>query len=432
MMREPDERESLRSKAVALYERAIEAARPDAAVRNALASHPVELRDGGRCHVIAFGKAAGAMMRATIDCLPGVAWGERLVVTNYENDTRIDGVPVLLAGHPIPDAAGLQAALEVERIAAGAGADDVLLCLISGGGSALLPAPMDGLGLSDKAKVNELLLASGADIRQINLVRQCLSRLKGGGLARRAAPARVISLILSDVIGDDLSVVASGPTVSPIGTRAEAIAALRHLGIWEALPDPVLQVLASGDLDDPPKPSEALLVGSNRMSLLAMLELAGEEADIVNDALVGTVEEAARFIVQARSASTKPVLLFGGETTVRIRGRGLGGRNQELALRVAIEAERRAVAGPWVFLSGGTDGRDGPTRAAGACVDDQSLTRLRQAGGDAAPYLNESDSFHALEKSGDLLPERATGTNVADVQIFISGTRMPLGRGSIS
>lgn len=432
MMTEPVEREALRSQAVALYERAIEAARPGVAVRNALASCPVELRDGGCCHVIAFGKAAGAMMRATLDCLPGMTWGERLVVTNYENDTRIEGVSVLLAGHPVPDAAGLQAALEVERIAARAGAKDVFLCLISGGGSALLPAPVDGIGLAEKARVNELLLGSGADIRQVNLVRQCLSRLKGGGLARKAAPARVISLILSDVIGDDLSVVASGPTVSPIGTRAEAVAVLQHLGIWKALPGSVVRVLGQDDLDDPPKPSEALLVGSNRMSLVAMLELARKEADIVTDALVGSVEEAARFIVETRSRSTRPVLLFGGETTVRIRGRGLGGRNQELALRVALEAERRAVAGPWVFLSAGTDGRDGPTRAAGACVDDQSLTRLRQAGGDAVLYLDESDSFHALEISGDLLPQRATGTNVADVQVFLSGTRMSWGRGSTS
>ncbi|WP_375263290.1 glycerate kinase [Palleronia sp.] len=420
-MAEPVEREHLRRQVLGLYERAIEAARPDVVVHDALAVRPVEVPDGGCFHVIAFGKAAGAMMHAALESLPETTRGERLVVTNYENETRIDGVRVLLAGHPIPDAAGLKAALEVERVAARAGADDVLLCLISGGGSALLPAPVDGMGLAEKAGVNELLLGSGADIRQTNLVRQRLSRLKGGGLARQAAPARVISLILSDVIGDDLSVVASGPTVSPIGTRAEAVATLHELGIWEALPDAVVQVLTAEENDTPVAPSEALLVGSNRMSLLAMLELAGDEATIVTDALVGSVEEAARFIVGARLGNPqRPVLLFGGETTVKLRGSGVGGRNQELALRVALEAERRGLAGPWVFLSGGTDGRDGPTSAAGACVDDRSLDRLRRAGGDAERYLADSDSYHALERSGDLIPQRATGTNVADVQVFIS------------
>ena len=413
---------------MALYERAIDAADPNAAVREALASHPVGLREGGRCHVIAFGKAAGEMMRAALESLETAVLGECVVVTNYENDTWIDGVPVRLAGHPVPDAAGLEAAREVERIATRAGADDVLLCLISGGGSALLPAPVAGIGLAEKAKVNDLLFASGADIRQTNLVRQCLSRLKGGGLARKAAPARVMSLILSDVIGDDLAVVASGPTISRIGTKAEAIAALQELGIWKALPNPIVEVLTAEDPPDSSAPSgEALLVGSNRMSLSAMQALVGQEAVIVTDALVGSVEEAARFIVESRFGNPKPVLLFGGETTVKIRGDGLGGRNQELALRVALEAERQGLVGPWVFLSGGTDGRDGPTSAAGACVDDRSLDRLRKAGGDADLYLERSDSFHALEKSGDLIPQRATGTNVADVQVFLSGVRVPPG-----
>ncbi|MDT0684210.1 DUF4147 domain-containing protein [Roseicyclus sp. F158] len=423
-MTDPADRAALRDRAMALYDSAIDAARPDLAVSAALGASPVELPAGGACHVIAVGKAAGPMMRAALDKLPAGAPGERLIVTNYENDTEIAGVRVFLAGHPVPDEAGLAAALDVERIAKGAGRDDVVLCLISGGGSALLPAPVEGIGLPEKAEVNRLLLGCGADIRQTNLVRQCLSRLKGGGLAALAAPASTRSLILSDVIGDDLRVVASGPTVAPIGTPAEAIETLKALGIWASVPSSVKDVLRSGTRPAPASANEVQLIGSNRMSLLAMREAADGKADIVSEELIGPVEDAATFIVDAHLASpAAPVLIFGGETTVRLRGRGLGGRNQELALRVALEAKRRGVAGPWAFLSGGTDGRDGPTDAAGACVDDETLDRLLAAGLEAETFLGRSDSYHALEASGDLIPQRPTGTNVADVQVFIAGLR---------
>ncbi|MER3357879.1 MAG: DUF4147 domain-containing protein [Hoeflea sp. D1-CHI-28] len=411
---------ALRERALCLYRIGVEAARPGPAVARALSERRMDVSPPGRCHVVAIGKAAGEMMRAALDSLPGDMRGECLVITNYENDTSLPGVDVRLAGHPVPDGAGLEAGREVERLARSLGSEDVLLCLISGGGSALLPAPVEGLTLDEKVRVNELLLASGADIRAMNLVRQSLSRLKGGGLLRRAAPARVVSLILSDVIGDDLSVVASGPTVTPIGSRSEAVETLHMLGIWDAMPLAARHVLLSEEPRTAPEQSDAHLIGSNAQSLRAIREAAGSAVRIVDGTLIGPVEEAARKIAEARRRDDDtPILLFGGETTVRIRGTGQGGRNQELALRFALEAERLGLAVPWVFLSGGTDGRDGPTTAAGGCVDHLTLERIRRAGGDVGELLAKSDSFRALELSKDLIPQWQTGTNVADVQVLL-------------
>lgn len=419
-MRKEEQRCALREEALALYRCGVEAASPGPAVAKALSERRVDVSPPGLCHVVAIGKAAGGMMRAALDSLPKRIIGECLVVTNYENATSLAGVTVRLAGHPVPDKAGLDAAREVERLADSLGSEDILLFLVSGGGSALLPAPVGGLTLDDKIRVNELLLASGGDIRAMNLVRQSLSRLKGGGLLRCAAPARVISLILSDVIGDDLSIVASGPTVARIGTRDEAVKTLRELEIWDTLPAATRCVLLSGGADIPSLPSDAHLIGSNAQSLRAMRDAAGADSRIVHGLLNGPVADAARRIIEARIYDPDtPVLLFGGETTVKIRGTGQGGRNQELALRFALEAERVGITAPWVFLSGGTDGRDGPTTAAGACVDHLTLERIRRAGGDVGELLANSDSFRALELSEDLIPQWQTGTNVADVQVLL-------------
>jgi len=405
---------------LALYRCGVEAARPGRAVATALIERDITRSLQGRCHVVAIGKAGGDMMRAALDNLPAERLGERLVVTNHENIVHVPGVDVRYAGHPVPDKAGLEAARDVERLASALTTEDVLLCLVSGGGSALLPAPVDGVSLDDKIRVNELLLASGADIRATNLVRQSLSRLKGGGLARSASPARVISLVLSDVIGDDLRVVASGPTVAPIGTREEAAKTLRDLGLWQAVPDAVRRVLRTETPAISAVKVDAHLVGSNSRSLCAMRDAAGDSARIVDESLVGPVEQAAQQIVAARHKyPDTPVLLFGGETTVRVQGTGQGGRNQELALRVALESARQGLPAPWAFLSAGTDGRDGPTTAAGACVDHQTLARIRRAGGDVNGLLANSDSFRALGLSDDLVPAWPTGTNVADVQVLL-------------
>jgi hydroxypyruvate reductase len=258
------------------------------------------------------------------------------------------------------------------------------------------------------------------EISQLNLVRQALSRLKGGGLLRAAHPAPVTSYILSDVIGDDLRVIASGLTVAPVGSRAEARALLQGKGLWAELPASV-QAALERDTVQPPLPAATnVLIGSNRKSLEAMQAAAGAGAAIVSDRLEGDVADAAAEIFAAeKSAGDRACLIFGGETTVRLQGTGLGGRNQELALRVAMGMPD--LGRPWVFLSGGTDGRDGPTDAAGGVVDAGTVSRIIAAGGDPAALLANNDSHRALSLAGDLLVSGATGTNVADVQVLLLG-----------
>jgi hydroxypyruvate reductase len=390
----------------------VAAADPRAAVARSLADG-VFPQVAGRVFVLALGKAAGAMMDAALAALPKPH--AALVVTNYENAHPVPGARVLAAGHPVPDENGLQAGLAVQRLLARTTAQDAVLVLVSGGGSALLPAPVPGVTLQDKAQVSNLLLGAGLDITQMNLVRQHLSRLKGGGVLHAAAPAPVTALILSDVVGDDLRVIASGPTVAPIGTRAEAMRLLEEHDLWQRVPASVRAALRN---DDPPRrlpPATNHLVGSNALSVAAVAQaLPAARMDPVP--LVGDVADAAARIVAL--AQTPGVTVLGGETTVTLAGTGLGGRNQELALRVALALQDRPG---WRFLSGGTDGRDGPTDAAGAIVDGGTVARIAQAGGDARAFLANNDSHAALGAAGDLLITGATGTNVADLQIFWAG-----------
>ena len=410
----------LRDKARKLFAVACLAADPAEALAAAIRDTPLPVPDkGGVTRVVAIGKAALPMAALLAERLKGRAFS-MIVVTNYENARDLPGATVIASGHPVPDENGARAARAVEALLTPAKAEDRVIALISGGGSALLPAPVAGLTLDDKAEVNRLLLANGFGITEVNLIRQQLSRLKGGGLLRVAAPAPVTAYILSDVIGDDLRVIASGPTVAPIGTREEARELLRARGLWDALPQPARAILDDEVTPTPLPPARNTLIGSNRKSLEAMVTAAGADATIADDNLTGDVAEAAaRIIATARQASKdRPAcLIFGGETTVTLRGKGLGGRNQELALRVAMDMP--ALDRGWVFLSGGTDGRDGPTEAAGGIVDAGTCDRIRRAGGDPQALLDENDSNRALSLAGDLLVTGATGTNVADVQILL-------------
>lgn len=401
----------------------VAAADPVAALERAWAAHPPPAPGpGGRVRVLGLGKAARAMTGVALARLPGAA---ALVVTNDENARPLAGAEVVAAGHPEPDARGAAATERVAACAAGLGAADVLVALISGGGSALLPAPVAGVSLDEKVAVNRLLLAQGFDITAMNLVRQALSRLKGGGLARLAAPARVAGYILSDVVGDDLRVVASGPTVAPIGSPAEAAALLRARGLWERLPASVRNHLARPVAAQTPLPEVTNhLIGGNAQSVAAMAtaaRAAGWRAILAEAPLTGDVGDAAARVTHAIAEATPgTALLWGGETTVNVTGPGRGGRNQEMALRVALAMD--GTRG-WVFLSGGTDGRDGPTDAAGGLVDPGSLARMRAAGTDPVAALALNDSNAALAASGDLLITGATGTNVADLQVAL---RLPL------
>ncbi|KPQ08241.1 MAG: hydroxypyruvate reductase TtuD [Rhodobacteraceae bacterium HLUCCA12] len=413
--------EAMRDEARALFQVAVEAADPGAAVRRSLSGSPVAAPGpGGYIRVVAVGKAAGAMAGAARDVLSrqGAA-AEYLVITNAENAASQDGMAVHVAGHPVPDTGGLRAAEAVEAMLAEAGAQDLVLALVSGGGSALLPAPVAGVSLEDKAEASRLMLGAGLDITAMNSVRQHLSRLKGGGLLRAAAPARVVALILSDVIGDDLRVIASGQTAAPIASRAAVRRMLQDRELWDRMPKPVRAALERAEPAQPLPEAENRLIGSNAVSLQAMARDSG--GAIWDASLCGDVETAAA-AVAARMRAAAPgrvVALCGGETTVTLRGKGRGGRNQELALRVARHME--GVARPWVVLSGGTDGRDGPTEAAGGLVDGGTLERIAAAGGDVAALLANNDSNRALSLAGDLLITGGTGTNVADVQIVILG-----------
>ncbi len=414
--------DTLRTQARLLFDAAVKAADPAHAVRRGLTDVPVPApKPGGRTFLIAIGKAAPAMLGEAMTAFPDAH--AALAVTHHENDATLEGAELLRAGHPVPDEAGARAAQRVMDLLSNATADDRVIALISGGGSALLPAPPPGVSLTDKARLNDLLLSAGLDIVKMNLVRQQVSLLKGGGFVRQASPAPVYAYLLSDVIGDDLRAIASGPTVSPIGTAKEAIETLQSAGIWEATPTSIRTHLEQAQHDTPPPLPDVTntLVGSNRLSLEAMRDAAQEiglNTRIVSDALTGDVSDAAKEVLAELIARPEPTaLLFGGETTVKLTGTGRGGRNQELALRVATQAPE--IAAKWVFLSGGTDGRDGPTDAAGGLVDSGTLPRIKAAGQDVTVLLANNDSYAALAAAGDLLMTRATGTNVADVQVLL-------------
>jgi glycerate 2-kinase len=398
-----------RDEMTALFRIGVRAADPRAAVRDSLLAQP--LPPCKRVFLLAFGKAACAMAEAALPLVPAPA--AALVVTNPENAVAVQGAEVIAAGHPVPDAQSLRAGQAAEALLAQAGPEDRVLVLVSGGGSALLVAPVAGLTLADKAQVSQILLGAGLDIVAMNAVRQHLSRLKGGGVLRAAAPAPVTALILSDVIGDDLRAIASGPTVAPIAARADVVADLQKRGLWERLPNPVREALLRPESRRDLPAAENRLIGSNARSVAAMAQ-ARPDALHRDMPLVGDVGAAAQTL--AHLAQTRPGLhIMGGETTVSLRGTGLGGRNQELALRLALAMDGRAG---WRFLSAGTDGRDGPTEAAGAVVDGETCARIRAAGGDPAALLANNDSHRALDLAGDLLITGGTGTNVADLQIL--------------
>ncbi len=413
----------LRSVARSLFEEGVRAADPGKAVRDALSSRPLPSTGSGRQIVIAIGKAAASMMKAALPLVRDDALA--IAVVNYENQTDIPGCTVYCAGHPIPDENGLQASRQILRVLMSAGSEDHVLCLISGGASALVPAPILGLTLAEKAKTNELMLANGLEISEINLVRQHLSLFKGGGMRRLASPATVRTLIVSDVIGDDPRAIASGPTASLLGSRAEAKKVLDDFGIFDDLPQSARTVFQEDcpELPDNSEDADLEVICSNTISLKAIEKAAAEWSPrIVSAQLSGNVEQVSQELVEeAKQLPTdgKNLLIWGGETTVIVNGTGRGGRNQELALRFALQSGE--LEGDWVFLSGGTDGRDGPTDAAGALVDQGSSHRLAESDQDIDALLNNNDSYKALDASSDLLMTGATGTNVADLVLFLRG-----------
>jgi glycerate 2-kinase len=437
----------LRLAASAILEAALEAADPFALVAGNLRITSRGLEACGRCVpvgrgrvvLLAAGKAAGAMSAAAESIL-GRRLDEGLAVVPAPVGS-LQLVRTRVAGHPLPDARGIAAADAAEALARSLGLHDTLIVLVSGGASALLPAPAEGITLEDKADVTRALLRSGATIHELNTVRKHLSRLKGGGLARAASPARVLCLALSDVVGDDLSTIASGPTVPDPTTFVEALGVLRQHRLTEVVPPRVrhrLEAGAAGRCPETPKPGDPLfrrvlteVVGSNRLSVeaaAAAAKRAGLRPVVLTTRLEGEAREVGRALVSilrecteaARPAAPPVCLLAGGETTVTVRGPGRGGRNQELV--VAAAEPLAAFRAPAVVASLATDGIDGMSEAAGGVVDVQTLRRAARIGlAPPAHFLATSDTTSFLAPLGDLIVTGPTGTNVMDVIVLLAG-----------
>jgi glycerate 2-kinase len=410
-----------------MFEAAIAAASPDKAVPANLPEPPT-----GRTVVVGAGKAAASMARAVEAYWPDDKPLSGLVVTRYGHGVGpLKRIEVVEAAHPIPDAAGENAARRILDLVTGLGPQDLALCLISGGGSALLSLPAPGITLYDQRALSKVLLRSGANINEINCVRKHLSAIKGGRLARAAAPAKVVSLIVSDVPGDDPSVIASGPTTPDTTTLADAKAVLRRYSI---VPSASVQALLDDGRSETPKPgdpafarSETRIIAAPQASLMAAAEVASRASYrplILGDALEGEAKEVGKVMagiarqvaVHGQPAPAPCVLISGGETTVTVRGRGRGGRNVEFLLSMAVELDGR----PRIFaIAGDTDGTDGAEEVAGAIVTPDSLERARGLGLNARTLLADNDAHNFFRALGDQVITGPTMTNVNDFRAVL-------------
>ncbi len=423
----------LRKQALAIFKAALQAADPGEAVARRLERE--DLKGYRDIYVVGAGKAGVSMARAAERVL-GRRITRGLLNVKYGHTAKLRRVELNECGHPVPDRNGVEGAgSAIAEIAAGAGAEDLVLCLISGGASALLPLPADPITLNEKQETTKLLLASGADIHEINAARKHISRIKGGQLARLASPATVLSLLLSDVIGDDLDVIGSGPTAPDASTFVRARAILEKYGIFNRVPAAVRERIergVRGEIPETPKPDDPVfarvrnvVIGSNRLAVeraFATARELGFRALVLSTFVEGETREIARMhaaIAKEIVASGRPLkppacIITGGETTVTLRGEGLGGRNQEFVLAAAIDiAGLRNV----VILSAGTDGSDGPTDAAGAIADGRTLGRNPCA----HEFLARNDSYPYFEGLGDLIVTGPTHTNVMDVRLILVG-----------
>jgi hydroxypyruvate reductase len=425
----------LRRHALAIFRAAVEAADPRRTVKAALEKE--DLSRFRRIFAVGAGKASAAMAQAAEQAL-----GRRIaggwINTKDGHLAPLRRITLHEASHPVPDARGVAGARRIAEIAAQAQEGDLLLCLISGGGSALLPLPLDPVSLEEKQETTRLLLACGATIHEINAVRKHLSAIKGGRLARLAQPATVLALLLSDVVGDPLDVIGSGPTAPDTSTFASAWAVIEKYGLQAKIPRTARRLLEdglAGKIEETPKPGDPcfrrtrnVIVGSNRLAVDAAARKArelGYRPLVLSTTIEGETRDIAAMhaaIAREIAATGRPArppvcVISGGETTVTLRGKGLGGRNQEFALAAAIALE--GVPGVLAF-SAGTDGTDGPTDAAGAMADGETLRRAAALGIDARRALQDNDSYHFFRPLGDLVITGPTGTNVMDVRLMLA------------
>ena len=445
-MSDPRGTGDLRKAAGEIFQAALDAANPQTAVHRHVRREGERLLAGGavydlsrgRVVVVGAGKACAAMAAAVEEVL-GDRIRDGVVVVKDGYALPLRRIRVTQAGHPVPDARGVEGTSAILGLLNETGPEDLVIVLISGGGSALLPAPVHETTLAEKQAMTRALLACGATIEEINAVRKHCSRIKGGQMARALFPARSLTLILSDVIGDSVDAIASGPTVPDTTTYGEALKVLRRYRVEDRIPVSILRHLergARGEIPETPKAGDPCfatahhcIVGNNFQSLLAARDRAarlGFQALLLTTALKGESREVAKVLAalllemrrSGHPLSPPTCLLLGGETTVTVRGKGKGGRSQELVLAGAI-----AIAGgrDLVIWSVGTDGTDGPTDAAGAVADGDTWARAKEVGLDPLRALEENDAYHFFEGLGDLIKTGPTLTNVMDVILLLAG-----------
>ncbi len=396
-------------------------------------SRSFDLNNYNRITVIGAGKASKSMAYAVEKILDGKI-DEGLVVTKKNFRSELKRIRVLETSHPLPGKSGIEASKKIVKICKNAKENDLIINLISGGASSLLPYPTDNITLEDKIKTTVILLNVGATIQELNTVRKHISAIKGGQLVRHIYPATIINLIISDVIGDQLDVIGSGITAPDPTTFEDSWNVVIKYKLENKIPHSVKNYLRDGikgKVPETPKPGNPifknvynLIIGNNELALSAIkiaAEDKGYNAKIISSTLEGEAKDTGKFMAQiAKEYSLpdeKPVcLIFGGETTVTVKGNGKGGRNQELCLSTAIEIDGIKNI---TFLSGGTDGNDGQTEAAGAICNGRTIERAKELGLDAMKYLNNNDSYNFFNKLDDLIITGPTNTNVMDVQIFL-------------
>ena len=395
-----------------------------------------DLKKFGNVYVVGGGKASGSMAEALEQVLgKHVTAGFVNVPCGIKHKTKI--IRLHEASHPIPDQSGVEGTQRILQMVEQVKKEDLIICLISGGGSSLMPLPRGEISIADKREITEALLKSGATINEINTVRKHISDFKGGWLAKRAYPATILNLILSDVVGDPLDFIASGPTVPDSTTFSEAIKVLKKYGLWDKAPTSIKRVLSDGEKGQIPETPKAhdkafkrvynIVVGNNRFASLAACEFL-KSAKLNTLLLTSTIEGEAKHvgatlasIAREVSVSGNPVpkpagIVAGGETTVTVTGNGVGGRNQEIALAAALKL---GEADGLVVASLSTDGVDGPTDAAGAITDGKTFVRAKEAGLNAEEFLAENDSYNFFSKLGDLISTGPTGTNVNDISVIV-------------
>ena len=432
-----------RNNAIEIFLAGVESVKPDnlihrfVSLRDKILSFnniAFDLRFVGNIFLIGAGKAS-ALMAQSLESILGSQIAEGHIVTKYHQSLPLQFVTLTEAGHPVPDQNGVEGTQKILSILKKTRPDDLIICLLSGGGSALLADIPENCTLDDVMSVNSVLLKSGANIQEMNCIRKHLSHVKGGMLAKAASPASLVSLILSDVIGDPLEVIASGPTAPDPSTFRDAMAILKKYDLENQIPPIIRQFLLDGLHGKHPETLKEedeildytynLVIGNNKQALASAKNRAesfGYETRIVTDKLEGDVENVSAEIfnlaIHARQQSPqqKICLLFGGEPTVKVRGNGLGGRNQHLALLMAKHLKDHPGI---TFLSGGTDGTDGPTDAAGAVADSETILNGEKLNQDIKATIHNHDSYHFFQKVGGLIITGPTQTNVMDIMIIL-------------